>query len=226
MKEIISLLVAEVFLCSSILPAWAAPTDFLRPKSASQSPLIQELEKDTAHRDAVQSEALYDLLATALLEHPFLEWERDGLKVKVKLDVSFLSYHEIIVEVYPFPSNDETLDRHLPVYEILQDPAYKPTMTWVPSQGSYGHLVLNFVEDDGGDLGLFFKEVQPSRAMRHVTATRVGSKTIATAHQAWPKETVDYVRNLAASEVGIRHFYGRYPTPEFVKRIENKTIKE
>ena len=45
MKKIVSLFVAEIFLCSSILPAWAQATDFLRPKVTMQSPLLNALKQ-------------------------------------------------------------------------------------------------------------------------------------------------------------------------------------
>ena len=37
LRRLLALVVAEVFLCSSILPAWAVPTDFLRPTMTASS---------------------------------------------------------------------------------------------------------------------------------------------------------------------------------------------
>lgn len=43
--RIVSLLVAEAFLCSSLLPAWANPVDLLRPKTTAPSTLVGELKQ-------------------------------------------------------------------------------------------------------------------------------------------------------------------------------------
>ena len=51
LTKFVSLFVAEVFLCSSILPAWATPNDFLRPRPARSTGEVMQAINHQEARD-------------------------------------------------------------------------------------------------------------------------------------------------------------------------------
>ena len=69
--NVVSLLVAETFLCSTILPAWASSSDFLRPRAAAQRSFNKSLQpaKDGgAQARDIKLEILKEAWAVSLQE--------------------------------------------------------------------------------------------------------------------------------------------------------------
>lgn len=166
----------------------------------------------------------FEKLAALLGEKPILEWNVDGKSVRARVEGEILGgFNEFIVTLFPVigpaPDSDEGS-----LYRLLNAPEWKATNVLMPKNGSYGCILMTFFKDEAGEDALFFDEIQPSRAMRHVTASRVG-KEVANAHGVWAREAVQYLQRLIAREMGIRHFYGRYPTPYFMRVIGRKGSK-
>ena len=86
LSKVVSLIIAELFFCTSVLPAWATPSRFLRPKFALPGGLTREL-KSAKDGSRVQ-EGVEPSKLDALGKHIYLTNERGG---------SFAAHHEIEV---------------------------------------------------------------------------------------------------------------------------------